>query len=280
MDKELNKLYELYQSNIKVDDTPYSENISPIKVGDILVALYNNREIRGEVAAVYENYYSLKGKNGFIKVTMDDIQEHYPKNRAFENKTVKKFTEIEEPVKPKPVKTTYQQVINESAIQTPPPDQKEEKAAGKIQVKKKKVIDEEEERQQENTPDNQVDLTIEKIKTIGKLMYYKDLKYSEINSMFERKLLSKEEYWYLLTEKPNEIHVIRNNEKAFEIQPFVNALVGHFLKSTKKDSLLNESYGQIKVSGNNNFSVVTNIPDNVQKQLLNSIIALLSGIKK
>jgi hypothetical protein len=247
-----------------------TENINPVKSGDILIALYNGREVRGEVSVVYENYFLLKGKNGSsIKVTLNDVTEHYPKNRAFENKisptNLRKFTEAAA-VPPPPV--------------NPQAPTRVEKPVGRVQQKNKKIVDEEEEEQQEekNSPDNQVDLTIENIKKIGKLIYYKDIKFSQIESMFEKKLLSKDEYWYLLTEKGNEIHVIRNNNKAFEIQPFVNALVGHFLKSQNK--LINESFGQIKVSGNDNFSVITNIPQNVHEQLLNSIIALLSGIKK
>lgn len=265
---ELDDLYNLYHANIKVDQFPVTENINPVKSGDILVAFYNGREVRGEVSAVYENYFLLKGKNGSsIKVTLDDVTEHYPKNRAFENKTaptnLRKFTE---------------------AAAAPPPQgnpqapTRVEKPVERVQQKNKKVVEEEEEQEEKNSPDNQIDLTIESIKRIGKLIYYKDIKFSQIESMFEKRLLSKDEFWYLLTEKGNEIHVIRNNNKAFEIQPFVNALVGHFLKSQNK--LINESFGQIKVSGNDNFSVIANIPQNVHKQLLNSIIALLSGIKK
>lgn len=265
---ELENLYNIYHANIKVDQFPVNENISPIKVGDILVAIYNQREIRGEVSAVFENYFLLKGKGGTIKVTMDDVTEHYPKNRAFENKgatTLRKFTE--------------------SVQQTPPPiEEKEEKPTQRVQGKTKKVIDDAEKKQIENSPDNQVDLTIEntnimnKVKAIGRMLYYKDAKYSDVNDLFEKRLLSKDEYWYLLTEKNDEIHVIRNNNKGFEIQPFANALVGHFLKT--QNTLIKESYGQIKVAGNNNFSVISNIPQNIHKQLLNSLIALLSGIKK
>lgn len=265
---ELNDLYNIYRANIKVEELPITENLSPVKVGDILVAIYNNKEVRGEVSAVYENYYLLRSKTGTgIKVTLDDVTEHYPKNRAFENKTnnggMRKFTES----------AAQQETQTAPIVPTP----KVEKPTEKPQQKKRRVIEDEEDKEMKNNPDNQVDLTIENIKPIGKLIYYTG-KFAKIESMFEKKLLSKEEYWYLLTEKPNEIHVIRNNEKAFEIQPFVNALVGHFLKS--QDRLLNESYGQIKISGNNNFSIISNIPDNVHKQLLNSIITLLSGVKK
>ena len=259
---ELDDLYNIYRANIKMEEVPINENLNPIKVGDILVAIYNNREIRGEVSGVYESHFLLKGKNGSsIKVTMDDVTEHYPKNRQFENKTsVRKFTEA---VTAQPSKV----------------EPKIDKPTEKVQQKKKRIIEEEEDQEEKNSPDNSIDLAMsEKLKPIGKLIYYKNIKYSEIEGMFEKKLLSKEEYWYLLTEKTNEIHVIRNNDKAFEIQPFVNALVGHFLKSQNK--LINESYGQIKISGNSNFSVITNIPQDVHKQLLNSLISLLSGIRK
>ena len=257
MGTELENLYNIYKANIQIDDLPITENLSPVKVGDILVAMYKGNEIRGEVSGVYESHFFLKGKNGSsIKITMDDVTEHYPKNRAFENKAVKRFTDINETVAPS--------------------QQKIEKPIEKIQQKKKNIIKEEEDEEDKNTPDNQVDLTIEKVKTIGKLIYFTGVKFSDINTMFEKRLLNKENYWYLLTEKSNEIHVIRNNSKAFEIQPFMNALVGHFLK----DRTLNESASQIKVAGNNEFSVVSNIPQDIHKQLLNSLIALLSGIKK
>jgi hypothetical protein len=132
-----------------------------------------------------------------------------------------------------------------------------------------------------NQPDNQVDLSIESmknIKIIGKLVYFKDIKYSQVVNMFEKNLLSKNQLWYLLTEKNNEIHVIKNNDKAFQIQPFINALVDHHLKNQNK--LINENYSKIKISGNNDFSIISNIPNDIHKSLLNNIITLLSGTKK
>lgn len=264
-DLNLNDLYKIYEANIKVDNTPRSTDNNPIKVGDLVVALYNGREIRGEVSAVYENYYHLRGKSGALKITMDDITEHYPKNRMFENKAVKKFTDIEQP-------KLYESV---------PSDVDKTPETTKPMIKKKKIIKEVEEDEMKNHPDEQIDLVENNkennIKTIGKLVYYKEVKYSVINDMFEKKLLSRDVIWYLLTEKENEIHVVRNNDKGFEIQPFVSTLVGHFLK---QDGKLNEAFNQIKVKGNNSFSVISNIPQNVHKQLLNSIIGLLSGIKK
>jgi hypothetical protein len=207
--------------------------------------MYNNKEIRGEVSAVYEKYYVLKGKNGStIKITIDDINEHYPKNRLFDNKNVKRFSSI-----------------NENNIeQDEEVKEKKPVPVEKVQKKKNKMIEEFEKEEGKNSPDNQVDLTIEKdnislgnIKSIGKLLYYKNYKHSDIMSMFEKKLLSKEEIWYLLTERGDEIHIVKNNEKGFQIQPFVTSLVGHFLKQNGK---LNEAYEQIKVKGNNSLIVL------------------------
>ena len=270
MKNELDDLYNIYHANIRVDDLPITENVNPVKVGDILVALYGGREIRGEVSAVYESHFLLKGKGGSIKVTLDDVTEHYPKNRAFENKTsggMRKFSEsAAQPDQQVPVTTKPNNV------------KREEKPVDRMQQKKRRDIEEEENKDMKNSPDNQVDLSIESVKIIGKLIYFTgNVKFKQVENMFEKRLLSKDDYWYLLNEKQDEIHVIRNNDKAFEIQPFANALVSHFLKSQNK--LINESYGQIKVAGNNNFSVISNIPQNVHKELLNNIISLLSGIK-
>jgi hypothetical protein len=268
---ELDKLYQLYEANVKIDNSPRVINDNPIKVGDIVVALYSGREVRGEISDVYENYFNLKGKSGaVIKITLDDVTEHYPKNKLFENKTLKRFTETIEN------KKVFEEVEEEEEEDNPD----NYKSRSVERPSKRKIINDYDDKQQKNNPDNQVDLTVNednRLKKIGKVIFYKDMKFSEVNNMFEKKLLSKETYWYLLTEKQGEIHVVRNNDKGFEIQPFATALVGHFLKQNGK---LNEAFNQIKVKGNNNFSVISNIPSNSHKQLLNSLIGLLSGIKK
>ena len=254
---ELDKLYNIYHSNISLNDKSLNENIIPIKRGDILVALHNNREVRGEVDAVFEKYYVLKGKNGStLKVTLDDITEHFPKNRTFENKNVKKQFESSSPILEKPI----------------------DKPIQKIDKKVKDIEKDEEKKELKNSPENSIDKTLENVKRIGKILFYNNITYKDVNKMFEKKLLNKEQYWYLMTEKPGEIHVVRNNEKAFEIQPFINSLMGHFLKN--QDKLIKESYSKIKTSGNINFSVITNIPQNIQVPLKNNIIGLLCGIKK
>lgn len=231
---ELDKLYRLYEANVKIDNSHRIVNNNPIKVGDIVLALYSGREVRGEISAVYENYFNLKGKSGaVIKITLDDITEHYPKNNQFENKALKRFTD----------KTDSKKVFEENEEN----EEEEQKPRSVERPSKRKIINDYEDEQQKNNPENQVDLTVNednRIRKIGKVVFYRDMKFSEVNDMFEKKLLSKETYWYLLTEKQDEIHVVRNNEKGFEIQPFATALVGHFLKQNGK---LNEEIGRAHV---------------------------------
>jgi len=267
---ELDELYRIYHSNIKIGSMKTNENLNEIVAGDILVALYNKKEVRGEVSAVYENYYVLKGKSGkTINVTIDDITEHYPKNRTFERKAI-----IDN--------STNRNNIKNLLENKPTDDQsfKNKKESPIEKTNKKSRFDEEETEidDMKNNPDNQVDLSIENVKLIGNLIYFKNITYNQVNEMFNKNKLQKNKYWYLLTEKSNEIHIIKNNEKAFQIQPFVNALVSHFLKSQNK--LIMESYNQIKISGNNSFSIISNIPNNIQKDLLNKIIFLLTDVKK
>ena len=235
---DLTNLYKIYESNF--NSNQQSNDISPIKVGDIIVALYENREIRGEVSSLNKNFYFLKGKNGnSIKVTMDDVIEHYPKNVTFESKNKKSIED------------------------------------GKnIIAKKKKDLEDSSNQELKNNPDNQVDLTVnENIKKIGKLLYYqKSVKYSQITEMFDKKVLIKENCWYLLTEKDNEIHIIRNNERGFRIQSFTTALIQHFSKARP----LNESNNQIRIRGNDEFSIISNIPQTSYKNLLEKLIILLS----
>jgi len=234
---ELEHLYNIYQSNIKTEKF-IEENNNFINVGDIVVASYNNKEVRGEVSAVLENKFEIKGKNGNkIRVTIDDIMEHYPKNRHFENKVLKKDDE---------------EIVAQ---------------------KKKKTFKEIEQDEMKNSPDDQVDLTInEKIKIFGKVLKYQDVKYSDIENMFEKRVLTVEKIWYCMTEKQGEIHVVRQNEKGFRIQPFAMSLMDHFLKVKP----LNEGYNQIKIKGNDNFAILSNVPPLIYGKVLNGLISLLS----
>lgn len=256
---ELTNLYNIYQSNIKKEDLKENQqNEIFIKVGDIVVASYNEREIRGEVSSVFENKFQLKGKNGTkVNVTIDDIMEHYPKNRQFDRSLIKR--ESDESFIDKPVEEVVKKTENKD----------------KPAEKKKRIIKDFEDEQNKNSPEDQVDLTInENIKIFGKIVKYKNIKYSELENMFEKRILSNDKIWYCLTEKNNEIHIVRHNNIGFKIQPFTVALVDHFLKSKKP---INEAmFNQIKVKGNDNFAIVSNVPPKVYGQMLGSLISLLS----
>jgi hypothetical protein len=174
--------------------------------------------------------------------------EHYPKNRRFENKAVQA----------PPVPTEKQQSQNEKPL-----------------ASRRKLVKEFEDEENENSPEDQIDLTAnENIKVIGKVIQYKNIKYSEIQTMFEKRFLSKDKIWYCLTEKTNEIHVVRNNDSGFRIQEFAVSLVDHF---TKQNKPINEGqFNKIKVKGNDNFAIISNVPPKVYGQMLNSLVMLLS----
>lgn len=254
---ELTNLYNIYQSNIKKEDLREPKNEILIKAGDIVIASHNNKEIRSEVFSVFENKFQLKSKNGTkIYITMDDIIEHYPKNVKFQNfkKESKEDIFIDKPVEETPKKTD---------IPNKPID------------KKRKFVKSFNDNKDKNSPENQIDLTInENVKIFGKVVKYKNIKFSEIENMFEKRILSVDNVWYCLTEKNNEIHIVRHNNNGFKIQPFTVALVDHFLKSNKP---INESmFNQIKIKGNDNFAIISNIPQKVYGQILGSLISLLS----
>ena len=258
---ELTNLWSIYQANIikkELGIEEKKENEIFIKVGDIVVASYNDREIRGEISSVFENKFQLKGKNGTkVSVTIDDIIEHYPKNRQFDRSLIKK--ESDESFIDKPA----EEVVKKTEDKDKPAE------------KKKKIVKEVEDEQNKNSPEDQIDLTInENVKIFGKVVKYKNIKFSELENMFEKRILSGDKIWYCLTEKNNEIHVVRHNDSGFKIQPFTVALVDHFLKSNKP---INEAmFSQIKVKGNDNFAIVSNVPPKIYGQMLGNLISLLS----
>ena len=126
-------LYKLFEDNnlsptnsVQPQPQQNSQQTS-IKVGDIVVASFKNREFRGEVNKVYEKLgveqFDVKVGTTIISVKFDNIMEHYPKNRKFEQKntiteikpeeiTEKKKVEIPLQPKPKPVEPKPVQTIN------------------------------------------------------------------------------------------------------------------------------------------------------------------------
>jgi hypothetical protein len=271
-----------------------------IKVGDIVVAQFKDQELRGEVNRVYEQvgieFYDIKVGTTIVPIKFDNIIEHYPKNRKFDQIIKENVKEIESEIvqEKKTVQTPIQTQVK--TIQTPPQPKKvemvelkptlieenknEPKDKVKSEVKEEEpekvmrtaeeVEEEENNKHPENTNFN------ETVKVIGKITQFSsNLKLSEVIDFLAKRGIDKEKCWYFITEKNGELHLIRNNDLGFKIQPFVLSFIDLKIKDK-----LTESKEQIKIIGNNQFSIVSNIPQELYETVKNGLIALLSQTKK
>lgn len=286
-----------------------------IKIGDIVVVQFKDQEIRGEINRVYEqvgiNFYDIKVGTTIIPIKFDNIIEHYPKNRKFDQiiKDNIKEIESEEIIQGKnPVQTSIQTQVKK--IQQPPQSKKVEMVKNSIVLKptlvesiefkpifieenknepkdkiKSEVNEEEPEKvmktaeeveEEENNKHPENTNFNETIKVIGKIIQFSsNLKLNEVIDFLAKRGIDKEKCWYFITEKNNELHLIRNNDLGFKLQPFVLSFINLKIKDK-----LTESKDQIKIIGNNQFSIVSNIPQELYETVKNGLIALLSQTKK
>jgi len=315
-------LYKLFEdnnlspnnSNVESTKTPQQKtNTNIIKIGDIVVASFKDREFRGEVSKVLEKngveQYDIKVGTTIISVKFDNILEHYPKNTKFEQpikkdnikeihpeeiiqETKKIDIPLQTQVKPKTVVTTpppVQKPVDEKkTITTIQPTLVEENKNEPKKIENGKVSEDErdpkkvrksreevEEEENKKNPEN-TNFTTETVKMYGKIAHFSgSLKLNEVIDFLANKGIDKEKCWYFITEKNGELHLIRNNDKGFQIQPFVISFVDLKIKDK-----LTESKEQIKIVGNNHFSIISNIPQSVYELTKNGLIALLSQTKK
>ena len=286
MELDIKDLYKLFEDNnlspqIPVQHIP-QQTVNMIKIGDIVVTEFKGREFKGEISRIYEKIaneisYDVKVGQTIISVKFENILEHYPKNSKFE--TVKKV----ETIKPISTKNTIKKVENkvpvksviENKIEPEKPTNKVDKGEQpqKVLTDPKKLEKDEIEKNPDNSnPTNEVlDSEKKEIKVIGKVAHYTGLKLQEVEDFLTNKGI-KEKCWYMVSEKNDEIHVIRNNDKGFKIQPFVLS----FMEIQIKNKKLNENSSQIKIKGNNNFSIISNIPKDLYDLIRNGLIVLLS----
>ena len=257
--------------------------------------------------------YDVKVGQTTISVKFENILEHYPKNKKFE--TVKESVKVAEAkvetpkvetpkvetpkiVAPKieTPKVVVPKVIVPKVVEANTDEQP--KIASTVDpvkldtkkhsvedsdVQKKKIPSKEEAKKIEkdkeaSSPDNAKPETNEKldskteVKVIGKVVHFNGLKLQEVNDFLTQKgILDK--CWYFVSEKSEtEIHIIRNNEKGFKIQPFVLS----FMEIQVKGKKLNENASQIKIKGNNSFSIISEIPTELHDLVRNGLIVLLS----
>jgi hypothetical protein len=255
-----------------------------IKIGDIVVVQFKEQELRGEVNRIFEkvgiDFYDIKVGTTIIPVKFDSIIEHYPKNTKFE--IIKE--NVQKPIEQKPIPTQIKPIVVQTPKQVVQPNLIEEnKNVPKDKIKNivkeeepvktiktaEEVDEEDNKKNPENTNFN------ETVKVIGKITQFSsNLKLSEVIDFLAKKGIDKEKCWYFITEKNGELHLIRNNDLGFKMQPFVLSFVDLKIKNK-----LTESKEQIKIVGNNQFSIVSNIPQELYETVKNGLIALLSQTK-
>lgn len=314
-------LYKLFEDNKLSPNNPVEQQpqqkttntTSFIKVGDIVVAAFKNREFKGEVNKIQEKagqeQFDIKVGTTIISVKFENILEHYPKNRAFDQKNTITEIEAEEivneekkidiplsnplsapkpvipvqtkpvtpPVQKKPVVENKTTTINPIIIEENKNDKsKINKVDDQIEKEPVKVLKTQQDIDEEDDKKNsEVTNFNETVKVIGRITHFSsNLKLNEVIDFLAKKGIDKEKCWYFITERQGEIHLIRNNEIGFKMYPFVLSFVD--LKIKEK---LTESKQQMKIVGNNQFSVISNIPESVYETIKNGLIALLSQTK-
>jgi len=277
MELTIQDLYKIFEDNhlLPISPTPVPINNVYQKqnfmvVGDIVVVQLNNQEIKGEISNIFEKlgieYCEIKVGTSIVKIKFDDIIEHYPKNRTFEkkvNETVLQ-TQTKKPlIQPQEKSTPKLIEVNKNTTKT---NQKETPKTVE------NVGDENNKKHPENTNFNE-----STVKVIGKITQFSsNLTIKEVVDFLAKQGIDKEKCWYFITEKNNgEIHIIKNNDLGFKIQPFVISFIDLKIKNQ-----LTENKNQIKIVGNNQFSILSNIPKELYDSVKNGLITLLSQSKK
>lgn len=103
----------------------------------------------------------------------------------------------------------------------------------------------------------------EKVTTYGKVAKFpKNVKASKAYNFLENVKVSKKSIWYIMVEKQdNELQMVKyNNKEGVDLNEFVTELKGYYLKKYSKDTKVCKLIEAINVDGNDNYSMVKNIP--------------------
>ena len=101
------------------------------------------------------------------------------------------------------------------------------------------------------------------VETFGKVAKFpKNTKASKAYNFLENVKVSKKSIWYIMVEKQdNELQMVKYNVKeGVDLSKFVNELKGYYIKKYNKDAKFVEMINNIKVDGNDKYSMVQNIP--------------------
>jgi hypothetical protein len=103
----------------------------------------------------------------------------------------------------------------------------------------------------------------EKVETFGKVAKFpKNVKASKAYNFLENVKVSKKSIWYIMVEKQdNELQMVKyNNKEGVDLNKFVTELKVYYIKKYSKDTKVCELIEAINVDGNDNYSMVKNIP--------------------
>lgn len=92
---------------------------------------------------------------------------------------------------------------------------------------------------------------------------------NEINDVLSKR--SEVIYYTRYIPENNEFHIIKHKDGNFVITPFISQLFDFY----KKNDALCEKISNIKVKGNDNFSIITNIDQELLNQLKKDLNILL-----
>jgi hypothetical protein len=108
----------------------------------------------------------------------------------------------------------------------------------------------------ERTHESNVDFT-------GKVAKFpKNVKASKAYNFLENVKVSKKSIWYIMVEKDNELQMVKYNYKeGVDLNKFVNDLKSYYITKFKANKRICESVSKINVDGNDNYSMVRNIPN-------------------
>jgi hypothetical protein len=100
-------------------------------------------------------------------------------------------------------------------------------------------------------------------KTFGKVI--KLPKNTDVVNFMENVKIARNKYWYIVTEKEvndegKEIHLIKYNQEGINSNTFVSQLKAFYINSTT-DENMKKMFENIKVVGNDKFSIIKNIPN-------------------
>ena len=95
---------------------------------------------------------------------------------------------------------------------------------------------------------------------IGKIAKFpKNTKAKSAYTFLENIKVSKKKLWYIIIEKDQDgLQIIKyNNKLGFNLNDFVNELKKYYMK----DEMISEHIKELKIEGEDKFSIIKNIPD-------------------